>query len=76
MVGTQFQFLDMLEDTAFESIANTAAKFNSIDPYATIVYNSDFGLNVNAGTRLNMHSIYGNHFTWNINPSYQFKMYL
>ena len=73
VVGTQFQFLDMLEDTAFESIANTAAKFNSIDPYATIVYNSGFGLNVNAGTRLNMHSIYGNHFTWNINPSYQFK---
>jgi vitamin B12 transporter len=30
-------------------------------------------LNVNAGTRLNVHSNYGNHLVYNVNPSYNFK---
>jgi vitamin B12 transporter len=38
-----------------------SAKFNSIDPYLTAVYNSDFGLNLNVG-RLNMHSVYNSNF--------------
>jgi vitamin B12 transporter len=30
------------------------------DPYATAVYNSDFGFNLNAGARYAMHSKFGN----------------
>lgn len=44
-----------------------------IDPYVNAVYISDFGLNVNAGVRLNNHNKYGNHFVYNINPSYTIK---
>lgn len=48
--------------------------FTNIDPYANFVFVSDFGLNVNAGVRLNNHSEYGSHFTYNINPSFVHKL--
>lgn len=73
ILGTQFQFMDMEEETVYENISNKQANFNVIDPYATVVYNSSFGLNVNAGARLNRHDIYGNHTTFNVNPSYNFE---
>ena len=73
ILGTQFQFMDMEEETVYENISNKQANFNVIDPYATVVYNSSFGLNVNAGARLNIHDIYGNHTTFNVNPSYNFE---
>ena len=41
------------------------------DPYANVVYVSKFGLNVNAGARMNNHSEYGSHFTYSLNPSYR-----
>ncbi|WP_299120872.1 TonB-dependent receptor [uncultured Tenacibaculum sp.] len=44
-----------------------------IDPYVNAVYVSDFGLNINAGVRLNNHNKYGNHFVYNANPSYTIK---
>jgi vitamin B12 transporter len=46
-----------------------------IDPYITGVYTSDFGLNVNAGARWNIHSEYGNQLVYNLNPSYDFKAF-
>lgn len=73
ITGTQFQYLDMKQDGAYGTIDNAVTKFNIVDPYATLVYNSKFGLNVNTGARLNMHSLYGNNITWNVNPSYNFK---
>ncbi len=48
-------------------------RFNIVDPYANFVYVSDFGLNFNAGARLNNHSDYGSHFTYNLNPSFTLK---
>ena len=48
-------------------------KFTIIDTYTNFVYVSNFGLNVNAGVRLNNHSEYGLHFTYNLNPSFTFK---
>ena len=48
--------------------------FNIIDPYVNVVYASEFGLNVNAGGRLNNHSEYGSNFVFNINPSYAYKL--
>ena len=56
------------DETDFES-AESATK---VDPYANVVYVSEFGLNINSGVRWNNHSEYGSHFTYNINPSYVF----
>lgn len=50
------------------------ARFNIFDPYLNVVYVSDFGLNVNAGARLNTHSVYDNKLVYNINPSYNFAL--
>ena len=48
-------------------------KFHLIDPYLNAVFVSDFGLNVNAGARLNNHSTYRNNFVYNLNPSFLLK---
>ncbi|GAA4278267.1 TonB-dependent receptor plug domain-containing protein [Aquimarina mytili] len=56
-----------------ETIDNELATFDIIDPYVNVVYASEFGLNVNAGARLNIHSVYGNQMVYNINPSYTYK---
>ncbi|KGO89472.1 TonB-dependent receptor plug domain-containing protein [Flavobacterium suncheonense] len=71
--GGQFQFHEMNSQTPYDVIMKETANFNIIDPYVTAVYTSDFGLNVNAGARLNVHSVYGNHVVYNINPSYNFS---
>ncbi|MBT8316063.1 MAG: TonB-dependent receptor [Lutibacter sp.] len=48
-------------------------KATIVDPYANVVYVSDIGFNLNSGVRLNTHSKYGNHFVFNLNPSYTFN---
>ena len=73
VAGAQYQFFDMNSVTPYGGVVKEAAKFNMIDPYVTGVYNSDFGLNINAGARLNIHSVYGNQVVYNVNPSYDFK---
>lgn len=73
IVGANYQFHDMLSQTPFGTIEREATRFNILDGYATMVYVSDFGLNVNAGTRLNTHSQYGNNVVYNFNPSYNIK---
>ncbi|MEP5340448.1 MAG: TonB-dependent receptor plug domain-containing protein [Algibacter sp.] len=55
------------------AIISDIATDHILDPYANVTYLSDFGLNINAGLRLNNHSEYGSHFVYNINPSYVFK---
>lgn len=57
-------------ETLFIEQQNT----RSIDPYVNAVYISDFGLNINAGARLNNHSEYGGNLIYNLNPSYRIKM--
>ena len=47
------------------------ASFTIIDPYANVVYASDFGLYVNAGARLNNQSEYGSHIVYSVNPSFK-----
>lgn len=73
VVGTQFQFHDMNTQTPFDVINRENAKFNLVDPYITAVYNTPFGLHINAGARLNLHSVYDNQWVYNVNPSYHFK---
>lgn len=55
-----------------EAVLSEAVDFTIIDPYANVVYVSDFGLNLNLGARLNTHSEYGSHWVYNLNPSYTF----
>jgi vitamin B12 transporter len=57
-----------------QDVSDEVAKFEIIDPYLNLLYISKFGFNINAGLRLNMHSDYGNHFVYNINPSYNFDI--
>jgi vitamin B12 transporter len=73
ILGVQAQYFDMTQVDAYTDIKKEAAKFNILDPYATVVYNSNFGINVNAGARMNNHNVYGNHIVYNINPSYNFS---
>lgn len=73
VTGAQFQFHEMSIVSEYTNITSELAKFNFIDPYANWVFTSNFGLNVNAGARLNIHSNYGNFLVYNINPSYNFK---
>ena len=72
VVGTQYQYLDMTQQDPYTEVSKNKAKFNLIDPYATVVYNADFGLGLNLGARLNTHSEYGNQLVYNFNPSYTF----
>jgi vitamin B12 transporter len=62
----------MKSETPYSSIVRENAKFNMVDPYFTGVFTSDFGLNINAGARLNIHSQYGNQLVYNVNPSFNF----
>lgn len=75
VTGTQYQFFDMNSLTPYGGVAKENTKFNMIDPYITGVFNSDFGLNINSGARLNIHSVYGNQLVYNVNPSYDFKAF-
>ncbi|GAB3718954.1 TonB-dependent receptor plug domain-containing protein [Flavobacterium koreense] len=72
VTGVNYQFYDMFSETPYANITRESTKFNMIDPYLTGVYTSKFGLNINAGARLNVHSEYGNQVVYNINPSFSF----
>ena len=44
---------------------------SNTDPYFSLVYLGDQGLNIHAGTRLNIHSEYRSNLIYHINPSYR-----
>ena len=71
ITGLNYQKHTNNTETPFGNIDQKIANFNTIDPYASVVYISDYGLSVNLGSRLNMHSNYGNHFVYDGNASYQ-----
>ncbi len=48
-------------------------EFTVVDPYLNVVWTADFGFNLNAGVRLNMHSTYGNKGVYQVNPSYAYR---
>jgi vitamin B12 transporter len=70
--GVNYQFFDMKSETPYGTISENKTKFNLLDFYATTVWNSNFGLHINSGFRLNTHSQYGLKTIYNINPSYHF----
>jgi len=58
-------------ETAFvEQVNADTANFDIIDPYLNLVYITDFGLNLNAGARVNIHSVYNTNVVYHFNPSY------
>ena len=57
-----------------QTVSEDVADFDIVDPYVNVVYISGTGLNVNAGTRLNIHSEYGSNLVYSLNPSYSFKI--
>jgi len=70
--NTMESFAVPFGSSSFEqSINPDTAKFTIIDPYTNVVYQSGFGLNVNAGARLNNHSEYGSHLVYSLNPSFK-----
>lgn len=58
----------------YNSLFANDENFTNTDPYANVVYISDFGLNLNAGARLNNHSEYSSHLVYSLNPSYRKKV--
>lgn len=73
ILGVNYQFHNMMNVSPYDALQEKNTKINIVDSYTTVVYNSDFGLNINTGARLDNHSQYGNHFVYNFNPSYNFK---
>lgn len=70
ITGVQYQNHNNNTTSPFGNIEKKLANFNTIDPYVSAVYISDFGLNVNLGGRLNNHSEYGSNFVYDANASY------
>lgn len=56
--------------TPFGNIDKEVANFNTLDPYASMVYISNYGLSVNVGGRYNIHNVYGNQFVYDGNVAY------
>lgn len=52
------------------SLAGDSIKQNQLSIYAALNYNNNLGFNIEAGTRVNHHSVYGSNTVFNINPSY------
>ena len=62
-------------ETEFQqTVSDKTANFEIVDPYVNAVYVSGYGFNLNAGTRLNIHSEYGTNWVYNVNPSYTYQM--
>ncbi|MCH2488833.1 MAG: TonB-dependent receptor [Flavobacteriales bacterium] len=58
-------------ETSFsQDVSEEEANFDIIDPYLNLVYQTNFGLHINAGARVNIHSVYDTNVVYNLNPSY------
>lgn len=66
ITGLNYQEHNNNTTSPYGNIVRNIASFNLIDPYASIIYTSDFGFNANFGGRLNIHSEYGNHFVYDL----------
>lgn len=71
--GIDFQYQAANFDTSYEVLAKSIANFYMVDPYVNAVFQSNWGLNLNVGGRLNIHEKYGTNFVYNVNPSYLIK---
>ncbi len=53
-----------------QEVNNDLARMNNFDPYLNFLYTSSFGLTINTGVRMNIHSVYDTHWVYQVNPSY------
>jgi len=67
--GLSFQKLEYLEPSM-----PRRNDFSIIDPYTSLLFSTETGLNIHAGLRLNNHSEYGSKLIYNINPSWILKV--
>ena len=67
ITGLNYQNHSNNSITPFATIEKDVANFNTIDPYASVVYISNYGLSANIVGRLNMHNVYGNQFVYDGN---------
>ncbi len=56
-----------------QDIDEEVASFSIIDPYVNATYKTPFGLQLHAGARVNIHSDYGTHLVYQVNPFYVFE---
>ncbi|MBL4604984.1 MAG: TonB-dependent receptor [Flavobacteriaceae bacterium] len=70
ITGVNYQKHENETTSDFGNIDSDLANFNTVDPYLSMVYITDFGLSINAGSRLNIHSNYGNHFVYDAYVAY------
>lgn len=70
ITGLNYQKHDNDTTSDFGNINSDVANFNTVDPYVSMVYISNFGLNTSVGARYNMHSEYGNHLVYDASVSY------
>ena len=70
ITGVNYQEHSNNTITPFATIEKDIANFNTLDPYASVVYISNYGLSANIGGRLNMHNVYGNQFVYDGNLAY------
>ncbi|WP_299052662.1 TonB-dependent siderophore receptor [uncultured Polaribacter sp.] len=70
ITGVNYQEHSNSTVTPFATIDKEVANFNTVDPYASLVYVLDFGLSANIGGRYNMHNVYGNQFVYDGNLAY------
>ncbi|MFP2996520.1 TonB-dependent receptor [Spongiivirga sp. MCCC 1A20706] len=78
-VFNKYTFNDKLYTIVGVNYIKQRTRFNTVeeetttvDPYANVVFVSEFGLNLNAGARFSNHSEYGSNVIYNLNPSYVF----
>ena len=70
IAGINYQKHENESISDFGNIDPDLANFNVVDPYVSAVYITDFGLSINAGSRLNIHSNYGNNFVYDTNLAF------
>ncbi len=70
ITGINYQKHENESISDFGNIDPDLANFNVVDPYVSAVYIADFGLSINAGSRLNIHSNYGNNFVYDTNLAF------
>lgn len=70
ITGITYQEQKNNTNSPYGNIDENLANYILFDTYINLIYNSLSGFNISVGSRLNNHSEYGNHWVYNINPSY------
>lgn len=69
IAGFNFQEHNNNSVTPFGNIDRTVASFTTSDPYVSVNFETESGFVFNAGSRLNIHSNYGNHFVYDLSST-------